>query len=130
MPRGLARLTVAQLEREIRRRGRSVGRLQRRRDTLAARIARLDEQIRAAGGSLNGRPGRRGGGGRRFKNKLTLTETLAKAIGSKTMGVEEAMAAVKRGGYRTTSSNFRTQVNIALIKGPFKRVGRGRYTAR
>jgi hypothetical protein len=30
----------------------------------------------------------------------------------------------------TNSNNFRTQVNLALIKGPFKRVGRGEYTAR
>ncbi|MEX2219393.1 MAG: hypothetical protein WD749_11630 [Phycisphaerales bacterium] len=131
MPRGLARLSVAQIEREIRRRGRAVGRLQRRRDKLAARIASLDDQIQAAGGSVNGRAGRRGSsGGRPFKNKLTLTEALAKAVGSRTMGVEEAIAAVKRAGYRTASSNFRTQVNIALIKGPFKRVGRGQYAAR
>ena len=129
MPRGLARLSVAQLEREIRRRGRAVGRLERRRAKLADRIATLDDQIRAAGGSVNGRASQTGGS-RRFKNKMTLTEALVKAVGSKAMGVEEAMAAVKRGGYRTASSNFRTQVNTALIKGPFKRVGRGRYTAK
>ncbi|MEX2220123.1 MAG: hypothetical protein WD749_15340 [Phycisphaerales bacterium] len=121
---------MSDIEREIRRRSRAVGRLQRRRAKLADRIAKLDEQIRAAGGSVSARAGRSAGGGRRFKNKLTLMDALAKAVGSKTMGVEDAMAAVKKAGYRTASSNFRTQVNIALIKGPFKRVGRGRYAAR
>jgi hypothetical protein len=36
----------------------------------------------------------------------------------------------QRAGYRTNSINFRTQVNIALIKGPVKRAGRGMYTAK
>jgi hypothetical protein len=39
--------------------------------------------------------------------------------------------AVQKAGYRTSSSHFRTQVNIALSKsGKFKRVGRGQYTAK
>jgi hypothetical protein len=131
MPRGLARLTIAQIHAEIRRRERSVVPLERRRATLLGRIARLDDQIRAAGGSPNGRAGRRAGGGRRRpRNEMTLSEALAKALRGKTVSVTDAAAAVQRAGYRTNSSNFRTQVNIALIKGPFKRMGRGQYTAK
>ena len=150
MPRGLARLSVSDLHAEIRRRQRSAGPLMRRRAVLAGRIARLDEEILgaeigrvcpvalAAGGSLNGRAGRpgrpgrgrRGVGRRRPKNKMTLVQALSKALKGKTLGVAQAMAAVRRAGYRTNSSNFRTQVNIALIKGPFRRVGRGEYRAK
>ena len=36
----------------------------------------------------------------------------------------------KSSDHRTNSNTFRTQVNISLIQGPFKRVGRGEYTAR
>ena len=61
---------------------------------------------------------------------MTLVAALSKALKRKTLGVAGAVAAVRRSGYRTTSSSFRTQVNIALIKGPFRRVGRGEYTAR
>jgi hypothetical protein len=46
------------------------------------------------------------------------------------MTVVDAAEAVKKAGYKSNSKTFRTQVNIALIKGPFKRVGRGTYTAR
>jgi hypothetical protein len=44
--------------------------------------------------------------------------------------VTEAAEAVQRAGYRTNSPNFRTRVNIALIRGGFKRVGRGQYVAK
>jgi hypothetical protein len=56
---------------------------------------------------------------------------LTKVLSGKTMSVVDAAEAVKKAGYRTNSQNFRTQVNIALIKsGGFKRVGRGEYTAK
>jgi len=155
MPRGLANISVADLHAELRRRQRSVGRLVRRRASLLTRLTRLDDLIEMLGGSANGRtarrarpartarggrgrgpgrrPGRRGRGGRagrrRPRNEMTLSAALAKALSGKTMSVTEAAGAVRRAGYRTNSSNFRTQVNIALIKGPFKRVGRGQYTA-
>jgi len=66
----------------------------------------------------------------RPRNKATLVDALAAALKGKTMGVAEAMAAVKAGGYKSRSKNFRTMVNIALIKGPFTRKGRGMYTAK
>jgi hypothetical protein len=122
---GLARLSVSALEAEIRRRERAARALARRRDRLAAKLDALDRKIALMGGA----PGRRGGGGRRAKNDMTLEESLVKVLRGKTMSVTDAAEAVQRAGYRTNSSNFRTQVNIALIKGPFKRAGRGQYTA-
>jgi hypothetical protein len=129
MNRGLSRISSEDLHAELRRRERSVLALQRRRNRQDARLAALDARIQRAGGTLNGRAA--GTGRRRAKNERSLTEVLAKVLRSTTLSVTDAAAAVKRAGYRTKSRNFRTQVNIALIKsGRFKRVGRGRYTAK
>ena len=124
-PSSLARLSISDLEAEIRRRQRSTGTLERRRARLAARLDALDRKIELLGGTASPR-----GGGTRAKNKMTLNEALVSVIKGKPLSVTEAAEAVQRAGYRTNSSNFRTQVNIALIKGGFKRVGRGQYVAK
>ena len=124
----LARLPVSALESELRRRQRLVGTLQRRRERLAAKVEALDRQIHAAGGSANGHISR--GPGRRPRNKTTLAGALAQMLKGKTMTVVDAAEAVKKSGYKTKSRSFRIQVNTALIKGAFKRVGRGEYTAK
>ena len=120
-------MSFGELQAEIRRRQRSVGTLERRRAGIVAKIAQLDAKIGSLGGSANGRAG---SGGSRPRNEMTLTETMAKVLKGKTMRVTDIAEAVQKAGYRTNSNNFRTQVNIALIKGPFKRVGRGEYTAK
>ena len=43
---------------------------------------------------------------------------------------KDAAQAVKDAGYKTTSRSFYVQVVTALAKGGFKRVTRGRYTAK
>lgn len=129
----LARMSYDELQRELHRRSRSVGKLERKRDALRAKLDDLEAQIMRMGGSVNGGGRARrggGGGGTRPRNELTLTEALQKALSGKTMGVSEVAEAVQKAGYRTNSNNFRTQVNIALSKGPFKRVERGQYTAK
>jgi hypothetical protein len=128
----LARLSLAAIHAEIRRRTGGLKGLERKRARLSAKLDRLDQQIEELGGviSRRGRGIRHGGRGSRVRNEMTLMEALKKAIGSKTMTVPDAVAAVQKAGYRTHSNNFRTQVNIALIKGPFKRVGRGEYAAK
>lgn len=68
---------------------------------------------------------------KRLANRMTLGDTLAKVLAGKELSVGEAIEAVKKTGYRTTSKNFRVQVNIMLAKDPrFKRVGRGQYTVK
>jgi len=128
MATGLARMSFSDLQAELRRRQRGVGTLERRRRLLAKKLDALNLRISLLGGSVNG--GARRGAGVRRKNAMTLTSTLAKVLKGKTMAVTDAADAVQKAGYRTSSNSFRTQVNIALIKGPFKRVGRGRYTAK
>jgi hypothetical protein len=129
MARGLAKMSVGEIHAELRRRERSIRKLERRRTSLLTKLGHVDDEIRAMGGSANGRA--RAGGGRRPRNEMTLVESLTKVLSGKTMSVTDAAEAVQRAGYRTNSNNFRTQVNIALIKGgKFKRVGRGQYTAK
>jgi hypothetical protein len=124
--RTLSSLSVSDLHAELRRRGGGLKRLERRRATLVKRLAGIESEIAALGGSLRGRPRE----GRRPRNEMTLNESLSKLLKGKTMSVTDAAEAVQKAGYRTNSNNFRTQVNIALIKGPFKRAGRGMYASR
>lgn len=120
----LSSLPISQLQAELRRRQRGVGTLIRRRDKLMAKLAALNEQIAAAGGSVGGlrvRP----------QNSMNLVDALCKVLHGKTMGVTEVAEAVRKAGYNTNAANFRTIVNQALIKhkNKFKKVDRGQYTA-
>lgn len=129
MSRALVRVSYQDLVAEVRRRQRSVGALEAKRAKLLKQIRELDYTIKTLAGKGNGALSARGGG--RAKNAMTLTQALEKVLSNKTMTVTDAADAVKDAGYRTNSNNFRTQVNIALIKsGKFKRVGRGQYTVK
>jgi hypothetical protein len=126
---GLASLSVVELNHELRRRARRLPTLQRRRDRFAAKVAALDEQIAVLGGaSRNGY----GGGRKRPRNEMKLVDALAQVLKGKTMRVMDAAEAVQKDGYRSSATplGFRIMVNQTLLKGPFKRVGRGLYTAR
>ncbi|MBL0871062.1 MAG: hypothetical protein IBJ18_10850 [Phycisphaerales bacterium] len=131
----LANLSVEEIQRELKRRQRGATKLHRKREKLLQKVAELEKQILAAGGSLGGSGGGRGpGGGRkRAKNDSTLVEALAKVLKGKTMGVTEVASAVREAGYISNSPSFRTIVNQALInpknKSLFKKVARGQYTA-
>jgi hypothetical protein len=128
---GLSALSVGELQRELRRRQGAVGRLVRRRDRLAAKLADLDSQIGELGVSVRGRGAGSSGGRVRPKNEMKLVDALVKVLTGKTMSVTEVAEAVQEAGYRTSSSSFRTIVNQTLINsGKFKRVGRGQYTAK
>lgn len=133
-PRGLERLSSQELEAELRRRERLVGKLMRRHAALSRRLNAIEEQIEAMGGAVSGGGRRRAGAGRRTrpKNTKTLIDALAEVLKGKTMTVTEVSEAVQRAGYRTNAENFRTIVNQALIRATdrFKKVGRGQYTAK
>lgn len=129
---GLRSLSVASLQAELRRRERSVGKLVAKYNRAMAKAEAIAEQIRASGGSVRGGTSSVAMSGRkRPKNDSNLVEALAKVLSGKTMGVTEVSEAVQKAGYRTSSANFRTIVNQALIKHPklFKKVSRGQYTA-
>ncbi|MCC6229449.1 MAG: hypothetical protein IT432_09500 [Phycisphaerales bacterium] len=122
--------SVEDLRKELERRRRSSGKLLKKREKLAAQIGAIDAQLAlldiSAGGVV-----RAGGVRKRPQNTMGLVPFLAKVLKGKTMGVTEVSVAVQRAGYKTTSPNFRTIVNQALIKhtDKFKKLDRGKYTA-
>lgn len=129
MSRSLSRISMSELQLEIRHRQRSSRALESRHARLSAKLRALEVQIEELGGNVSGKLG--GGRGSRPKNDMTLVEALAQVLDGKTMSVTDVAEAVQKAGYRTNSNNFRTQVNLALIKGgKFKRVRRGQYTAK
>jgi hypothetical protein len=129
--RGLAGLTIDDLQMEIRRRQRTVMPLQRRRDKLARKLFDLERKINSLGGHMSVKRGRPfgSGGGTRPRNSMTLLDAMQKVIGTKTMGVSEIAEAVQTAGYKTSSANFRVIVNQALLVNSdlFKKVARGQY---
>jgi hypothetical protein len=122
----LGQLSISDIQQELARRQRGVRTLERKRDRIAAKLADLDAQIAALGGPA----GRAGGSRTRARNESSLSDALASTLKGKTMSVTDVARAVVDNGYRTTSPNFRTMVNAALLnKKMFKRVERGQYTA-
>lgn len=111
-----------ELASELRRRGAAAGKLHRRRDRLIKQIAELDAEIVGLGGAVFE--------GKRPRNESNLADALAKLLKGNPLNVTDAAEKVQEAGYRTTSPNFRTIVNQALINDKrFKRVSRGVYRA-
>jgi len=142
-PSALARISTGDLRRELERRQGMLADLVRQRDALSAELAELEAVFGAIPSVANekrgpGRPrgpvGRPRGAGRRGRgrNATSLATSLHSVLNGKTMSVAEVADAVQKAGYRTTSPNFRTIVNQALISNPkaFKKVARGQYTSR
>ncbi len=135
--RGLKVISTVDLRAELGRREGQVGKLQTRHRVLSAELAQLEGELAAFGltSGAGGRAGRRPrvmipAGRKRPRNDSNLEEALAKVLKGKTMGVTEVAAAVQEAGYRTTSPNFRTIVNQALIRSTLiKKIARGQYTA-
>jgi hypothetical protein len=126
-PANLSKLSVAELHKELKRRQRGGQSLIRKRAKLMEKVQALDAQLKELGLSAGGVSG----GGKRPRNESNLVEALSAVLDGTTMSVTEVADAVQKAGYQTTSPNFRTIVNQALIaSGKFKRVGRGQYTAK
>lgn len=122
-------LSVADLQRELRRRERTTNRhvlrLQKKREKIVQSLAEIDSEIAGLGGRITG------GVRKRPRNDNNLTEALHALLKGKTMSVTDASMEVQKAGYMTTSPNFRTIVNQTLLKDSrFKRVGRGQYTSK
>ena len=142
-PSAIARIATADLRRELERRQGMLAELVKQRDELTAELAELEAVFGHAPSGANGKrgPGRprgpvgrpRGAGRRgRGRNASSLVESLHGVLNGKTMSVADVSDAVQKAGYHTTSANFRTIVNQALIANPksFKKVARGQYTSR
>jgi len=139
----LSLIPVAALQAELTRRQSQLGSLIAQHAELSKRFESVASEIEALGGSVTGtgraqrdsRPDRAPSNGsgtrRRPRNATNLAESLVEVLRGKTLSVTDAAEAVQKAGYKTTSANFRVIVNQHLIKGPpFKRVGRGVYTAK
>ena len=129
MPRGRSKaLTIPELERMLEERRSSVAKLQRKREDLQSKLDEMDRQIAAVGGVASSpAPARTAGG--RARNATSLGGAIAAVMGGKgPMSVGDILDAVKAGGYRSSSSNFRGIVNQTLIKDErFHSAGRGSY---
>lgn len=111
-----------ELARELKRRKVVVSRLLRKRERLAERIAEIEAAMIGLGGAVLA--------GKRPQNESNLADALAKLLKGNPLNVTDAAEKVQEAGYRTTSPNFRTIVNQALINDKrFKRVSRGVYRA-
>ena len=132
-PRANGALTIAQLERMLDNRRREMTDLQRERSKLMQRLDALDRRLGALAGSgarfRNGGGGGGGGGGRgRNSQSLVASMEAVLARSGKPMTVGDIMEAVRAGGYRSSSANFRGIVNQTLIKEKrFASAGRGIY---
>lgn len=128
--RGLAGLSVAEIQRELSRReqgtGRRVRALMLKREQLQEKLAAIDAELASLGMRVGSGKGRR-----RPRNDANLADSLVKLLTGKTLSVTRIAEGVQKAGYSTTSPNFRTIVNQTLIKDKrIKRVSRGEYTAR
>ncbi|MBO6514533.1 MAG: hypothetical protein JJ974_11260 [Phycisphaerales bacterium] len=123
----LGSVSFEELQAEMARRSKVVGRLERKRTRLQAELAQVDAEL-AEYGALSASGGIR----RRPRNEMNLVDTLQKVLKNKTMSVTDAAQAARDAGYMTTAANFRTIVNQALIRETktFKKVSRGQYTAK
>ncbi len=121
-------ISLEQLRKELQRRQRSLPRLQARREKLVAQLAEIDAQLAdldVTGKKYPGLVGRR-----RPKNEAPLPDMLASVMSkSKPIKVSDLVQEVQKAGYKTTSENFSTIVNQALIRENkrFKKVSRGMY---
>jgi hypothetical protein len=123
-------LSIAQLEQILRTRRSERQRLERKRSKLQRQLDQLDTRINALGGGGGGGGGGGRNGGGRVRNAKSLNEMIAGVLGkaSKPMAVGDIAAAVRSGGYRSNSANFRSIVNQTLIKDKrFGSAARGMY---
>jgi hypothetical protein len=126
-PPSITNLSIAQLQQIIQSRKTEISRLERQRSKIARKLGQIDSRIATLGGEVRGR---NGGAGGRVRNEKSLPEMLHTVLSksSKAMGVGDIADAVRSGGYKTNSGNFRGIVNQTLIKDKrFSSAGRGLY---
>lgn len=133
----LRRIPTVELLRELERRRAMAGEYETRRAAMEKELAAIDAEIAALEGARgNGAAPRhvnRSAAARtRSANLQPLNVALQKLLTGETMSVSEAAEAVQKTGYKSNAANFQKIVNLTLLKRKdlFRRVGRGKYTAR
>ena len=131
----LARVSVEDLKKEIRRRQGKLAILVAERDALNCRIAELEGLVGAKPKAVARRKAGRKKAGRRAMKPAragSLSSTLAEALRAKgKCTVAEAVEAALAAGYKSKSKDFANIVSMALSKDKrFKRVRRGVYALR
>jgi len=125
-----AGFSLAQLQKLMRSRQTEVNRLTRQRDKVQKKLDTLDARIAAASGGAGAGRASGGGGGVRARNEQSLQDVIHHVLGKSggPMGVGDILAKVQATGYRSNSANFRGIVNQTLIKDKrFINAGRGLY---
>ncbi|MCC6910327.1 MAG: hypothetical protein IT430_20525 [Phycisphaerales bacterium] len=139
MPRkpDLSRVPTVELIRELERRQAMAGEFESRREALQKELAEIEAELSAletrASNAFGRRHVNRSAAARtRSANLQPLSVALQKLLTGETMSVSEAAEAVKKAGYKSNAADFKSVVNLTLLKRKdlFKRVGRGQYTAR
>jgi hypothetical protein len=126
--RDLSSISAAELQAELRRRSGTVKKLVKRHQVLLHKAAQVQAQIESLGGAVEARAS---AGGKRARNKISLVQALTDALSGKSLSIEQAMDAVKKAGYQSSSASFRQIVSQTLVSRPeFKRVSRGVYTVK
>lgn len=126
-PPSLAKFSLFDLDHMLHSRQRDLKKLHRRRRELQKELDRFDRTIAAITGS-NGRIPRRAGG--RAHNERSLSDTIEQVLStsSEPMSIGDIVERVEASGYRSSSANFRTLVNVTLFKDErFENAGRGSY---
>lgn len=128
MPRtsAISNMSLDDIQRLIQDRQKQIRKLEKQRAKFQKKVDQIDRQIVSLGGSA----GRRGRGGGRARNEVSLVEAIAQVLGqgSGPMGVGDITEKVQASGYRSNAANFRGLVNQTLIKDKrFVSAGRGLY---
>lgn len=137
-------ISIADLQKELARRARGAEKLNAKRETLLARVAEVDAELKILGivpatpvGKLSRgvTPSRAPSaatsstGRTRPKNEMSLPEAIVAAMDvSAVISPKEAAELVLANGHKTSSKTFAVQVAQVLTKDTrFKRIGRGQY---
>lgn len=125
----LTKLSLNEIQKEIKRRERRAAALQRKRAAILKKLAAVETAISAEGGKINAKAGRLTTGGVRPRNKAPLPDTMVRVMSTtKAMSVAEIESAVLKAGYKTVSSTFRTIIFQTLARdNRFKKKARGQY---
>jgi len=125
MKKILTKLSVQEMQNEIKRRKRRLAVLETKRARILKKLTAIDAEIEAEGGTASLKTG----GGKRPRNKQSLPDTMVTVMSkAKPMSVAEIESAVVKAGYKTVSSTFKTIIFQTLARdNRFKKKSRGLY---